>query len=168
MRLVLSIKGDRKARRAAYETRRPDYYNLSGLSRIDGRDRAKNAMRAACQHYGEYKRNRGSLPDAHYRSSLSKFFNASHAARCVACHGVRSHAVPVALAGEWSTRAVSRNVRGEQPRGERMRASQFHWVVRRRYKAQADALLRGVAEAAPMLNASWRCRSCSRSPPRPA
>jgi len=24
-------------------------------------------------------------------------FNATHAARCVACHGVRSHAVPVAL-----------------------------------------------------------------------
>jgi len=26
----------------------------------------------------------------------------SHAARCVACHGVRSHAVPVALVGECS------------------------------------------------------------------
>jgi hypothetical protein len=28
--------------------------------------------------------------------------NASHAARCVACHGVRSHPVPVALVGECS------------------------------------------------------------------
>src|SRR5262249_40274424 len=30
-------------------------------------------------------------------------FSASHAARCVACHGVRSHPVPVALAGESAT-----------------------------------------------------------------
>jgi hypothetical protein len=30
------------------------------------------------------------------------FFTVSHAARCVACHGVRSHAVPVALVGECS------------------------------------------------------------------
>src|SRR5262245_51508025 len=28
--------------------------------------------------------------------------SAAHAARCVACHGVRSHAVPVALVGECS------------------------------------------------------------------
>jgi hypothetical protein len=33
---------------------------------------------------------------------FSALFNASHAARCVACHGVRSHAVPVALVGECS------------------------------------------------------------------
>jgi hypothetical protein len=32
--------------------------------------------------------------------SFSVFFNASHAARCVACQGVRSHPVPVALVGE--------------------------------------------------------------------
>jgi len=32
----------------------------------------------------------------------SDFFNASHAARCVARQGVRSHAVPVALVGECS------------------------------------------------------------------
>jgi hypothetical protein len=32
--------------------------------------------------------------------SHSTDFNASHAARCVACQGVRSHAVPVALVGE--------------------------------------------------------------------
>ena len=31
----------------------------------------------------------------HYRAR----YNASHAARCVACHGVRSHAVPVVLVG---------------------------------------------------------------------
>src|SRR5437879_9006639 len=31
----------------------------------------------------------------------SGFFNASPAARCVACHSVRSHPVPVALVGEW-------------------------------------------------------------------
>jgi len=30
----------------------------------------------------------------------SAHLNASHAARCVACHGARSHAVPVALVGE--------------------------------------------------------------------
>src|SRR4029453_13033815 len=30
----------------------------------------------------------------------STVFGASHAARCVACHGVRSHPVPVALVGE--------------------------------------------------------------------
>jgi mono/diheme cytochrome c family protein len=28
--------------------------------------------------------------------------SASHAARCVACHGVRSHPMPVALVGERS------------------------------------------------------------------
>jgi hypothetical protein len=31
---------------------------------------------------------------------------ASHAARCVACHGVRSHAVPVALVAECSMPVV--------------------------------------------------------------
>jgi cytochrome c553 len=31
---------------------------------------------------------------------------ASHAARCVACHGVRSHPVPVALVGECSIPVV--------------------------------------------------------------
>jgi hypothetical protein len=36
----------------------------------------------------------------------SAFFIASHAARCVACHGVRSHSVPVALVGECFTPAV--------------------------------------------------------------
>jgi hypothetical protein len=30
------------------------------------------------------------------------FRSASHAARCVACHGVRSHAVAVALVGDYS------------------------------------------------------------------
>jgi mono/diheme cytochrome c family protein len=29
----------------------------------------------------------------------SDFFNVSYTARCVACHGVRSHPVPVALVG---------------------------------------------------------------------
>jgi hypothetical protein len=33
-------------------------------------------------------------------------FIASHAARCVARHGVRSHAVPVALVGECSIPVV--------------------------------------------------------------
>jgi hypothetical protein len=32
--------------------------------------------------------------------------NASHAARCVACRGVRSHPVPVALVGECSMPVV--------------------------------------------------------------
>jgi mono/diheme cytochrome c family protein len=33
-------------------------------------------------------------------------FSASHAARCVACHGVRSHPVPVAFVGECSMPVV--------------------------------------------------------------
>ena len=33
-------------------------------------------------------------------------FSASHAARCVACHGVCSHSVPVALVGECSMRVA--------------------------------------------------------------
>jgi hypothetical protein len=51
----------------------------------------------------------GSYEDAAARSTFqfvatisSALFNASHAARCVACHGVRSHAEPVALVGECS------------------------------------------------------------------
>jgi hypothetical protein len=32
--------------------------------------------------------------------------SASHTTRCVACHGVGSHAVPVALVGEWSIPVV--------------------------------------------------------------
>jgi len=38
---------------------------------------------------------------------ISAVFGASHAARCVGCHGVRSHAVPVALVGECSMPVVS-------------------------------------------------------------
>jgi len=34
-------------------------------------------------------------------------FSASHAARCIACQGVRSHPVPVALVGDNSIRVVS-------------------------------------------------------------
>jgi len=40
------------------------------------------------------------------RQSVSELFSPSHAARCVACHGVRSHAVPVALVGECSMPVV--------------------------------------------------------------
>jgi hypothetical protein len=40
--------------------------------------------------------------------------NAFHAARCVACHGVRSHPVPVALVGECSIPVVWKVAR--QPR----------------------------------------------------
>jgi len=36
------------------------------------------------------------------QATKNRFLSASHAARCVACHGVRSHAVPVALVGECS------------------------------------------------------------------
>ena len=39
-------------------------------------------------------------------SHFSALFNASHAARCVARHGVRSHPVPVALVGECSIPVV--------------------------------------------------------------
>jgi hypothetical protein len=38
--------------------------------------------------------------------AVSILLSASHAARCVACHGVRSHAVPVALVGECSMAVV--------------------------------------------------------------
>ena len=41
-----------------------------------------------------------SLSELNYRRCARS--SASHAARCVACHGVRSHAVPVALVGECS------------------------------------------------------------------
>ena len=40
----------------------------------------------------------GSLADLNYARGSS----ASHPAPCVACHGVRSHVVAVALMGEWS------------------------------------------------------------------
>jgi hypothetical protein len=39
-------------------------------------------------------------------TTLSAFFSASHAARCVAFHGVRSHPVLVALVGECSMPVV--------------------------------------------------------------
>jgi hypothetical protein len=46
----------------------------------------------------------GSLADLNYwRCARS---NASHAARCMACHGVRSQPVPVALVGECSIPVV--------------------------------------------------------------
>jgi len=35
-----------------------------------------------------------------------------HAARCVACHGVRSHPVPVAVVGECSIPVVKKVARG--------------------------------------------------------
>jgi hypothetical protein len=38
--------------------------------------------------------------------SFALFFSGSHAARCVACNGVRSHPVPVALVGECSMPVV--------------------------------------------------------------
>jgi len=40
-----------------------------------------------------------SFDNALLHQASSIFFSASHAARCVACHGVRSHPVPVALVG---------------------------------------------------------------------
>jgi hypothetical protein len=46
--------------------------------------------------------------------TISTLVNASHAARCVARQGVRSHAVPVALVGECSIPVVSKVAR--QPR----------------------------------------------------
>ena len=53
-------------------------------------------------------------PQAGQRTSIDSvigvghetLFSASHAARCVARHGVRSHAVPVALVGECSIPVV--------------------------------------------------------------
>src|SRR6266446_4312962 len=48
-------------------------------------------------HYGALL-----APTSHGRAGFRNqvLFNASHAARCTARHGVRSHAVPVALVGE--------------------------------------------------------------------
>jgi hypothetical protein len=46
----------------------------------------------------------GSLADLNYRRLARS--SAPHAARCVARHGVRSHAVPVALVGECSMPVV--------------------------------------------------------------
>ena len=48
----------------------------------------------------------GSLTEPNYGRCARS--NASHAARCVACHGVRSHPVPVALVGECSMPARRR------------------------------------------------------------
>jgi Domain of unknown function (DUF6538)/Phage integrase SAM-like domain len=48
----------------------------------------------------------GDHPSSRHRLVSSAFVNASHAARCVACHGVRSHPVPVALVGECSMPVV--------------------------------------------------------------
>ena len=41
-----------------------------------------------------------------FAKPLLAYPSASHAARCVACHGVRSHAVPVVLVGECSIPVV--------------------------------------------------------------
>jgi len=51
------------------------------------------------------ERDRNDL-DPIIRMSSSILLSASHAARCVACHGVRSHPVPVALVGECSMPVV--------------------------------------------------------------
>src|SRR5262249_8368730 len=42
----------------------------------------------------------------HHASLVDSTFNASHSARCAACHGVRSQAVPIALVGECSMPVV--------------------------------------------------------------
>src|SRR5262245_12409830 len=46
-----------------------------------------------------------SLADQNYGRCTRS--NASHAARCVACHGMRSHPVPVALVGDGRRRGAS-------------------------------------------------------------
>jgi hypothetical protein len=51
-------------------------------------------------------RSRSTLMDSYFETISRCFVNASHAARCIACHGVRSHAVPVALVGECSIPVV--------------------------------------------------------------
>ena len=51
----------------------------------------------------------GSLADGgeqRHAGPVDSTFNASHAARCVARHGVGSHAVPVALVGGCSLPVV--------------------------------------------------------------
>jgi len=45
---------------------------------------------------------RGDPRQAENEKGLSSFLSASHAARYIACHGVGSHPVPVALVGECS------------------------------------------------------------------
>ena len=57
---------------------------------------AKKRLRPA-RRWNEERRALKRSPRAH-----SRLLTASHAARYVACHGVRSHAVPVALVGECS------------------------------------------------------------------
>jgi hypothetical protein len=47
-------------------------------------------------------RSRSTLMVSYFEGISRCFFSASHAARCVACHGVRSHPVHVALVGECS------------------------------------------------------------------
>src|SRR5207245_7240549 len=50
---ILSINSHGHTPSAAREASWSDNHNLSGVCRIDGRDWAKNAMRAARQHSGE-------------------------------------------------------------------------------------------------------------------
>ena len=64
-------------------------------------------------HGGREKRRRHKVPfqalslclDPRFALAPARF-SAPHAARCAACHGVRSHVVPVALVGECSMPVV--------------------------------------------------------------
>jgi hypothetical protein len=56
--------------------------------------RTLSAGRRSRGEQGERDEQCGPSCESHHRLSSSFFFNAPHAARCVACHGVRSHADP--------------------------------------------------------------------------
>jgi hypothetical protein len=62
---------------------------------------------------------RGPLPTAYWAKKTfhSALVSAPHAARCVACHGVRSHPVPVALVGQVITDLELHREDPQRPRG---------------------------------------------------
>jgi hypothetical protein len=70
--------------------------------------RVRFGRRAPWEFASEPERSLGtsSLDNLLLHLAAFTFLDASHAARFVACHGVRSHAVPVALVGECSMPVV--------------------------------------------------------------
>jgi len=78
-------------------------WQFEQAARLRGPDRLLESLRAACRSQiifvdADHPRHSPSCTAVAVFARL----DASHAARCVACHGVHSHPVPVALVGECS------------------------------------------------------------------
>ena len=78
------------------------------INTSDSSLRVRFGRRAPWELASEPERSLGtsSLDNLLLHRAASTFLDASHAARRVACHGVRSHPVPVALVGECSIPVV--------------------------------------------------------------